>query len=155
MDNIYIFGMRSETVLDMYKEHTYNPMNIFESNQEIRLAMTQMIDGTLTPDNPSVLQDLYHSLLLGDWGSMGDSYFVLKDFGSYSMAQRRLNKDYSNRKKWLKMAVTNTAMSGIFSSDRTISEYNDLIWHLEPYHKHKKADKEEEKKPASKKNAGK
>ena len=77
-----------------------------------------------------MLQDLYHSLLLGDWGSMGDNYFVLKDFGSYSMAQRRLSKDYANRSKWLKMAVTNTAMSGIFSSDRTISEYNSLIWHL-------------------------
>ena len=63
---------------------------------------------------------------------MGDSYFVLKDFGSYSMAQRRLNDDYANRDKWLKMAVTNTAMSGIFSSDRTIREYNDNIWHLQP-----------------------
>ena len=135
MDNIYIFGMRSDTVQNMYREHTYNPMSIFETNQEIRLAMTQMIDGTLMPDNPSVLQDLYHSLLLGDWGSMGDNYFVLKDFGSYSMAQRRLNKDYANRKKWLKMAVTNTAMSGIFSSDRTITEYNDLIWHLTPIRK--------------------
>jgi len=132
MDNIYIFGMRSDTVRDMYREHNYNPMAIFESNQEIRLAMTQMIDGTLMPENPSVLQDLYHSLLLGDWGSMGDSYFVLKDFGSYSMAQRRLNKDYGDRDKWLRMAITNTAMSGIFSSDRTITEYNDLIWHLEP-----------------------
>ncbi len=132
MDNIYIFGMRADTVRDMYREHNYNPMSIFETNQEIRLAMTQMIDGTLMPGNPGVLQDLYHSLLLGDWGSMGDNYFVLKDFGSYSMAQRRLNKDYSNRKKWLKMAVTNTAMSGIFSSDRTITEYNDLIWHLTP-----------------------
>ncbi len=135
MDNIYIFGMRADTVRDMYREHSYNPMSIFETNQEIRTAMTQMIDGTLMPENPSVLQDLYHSLLLGDWGSMGDNYFVLKDFGSYSMAQRRLNKDYANRKKWLKMAVTNTAMSGIFSSDRTITEYNDLIWHLKPIEK--------------------
>ncbi|MBR3098886.1 MAG: glycogen/starch/alpha-glucan phosphorylase [Clostridia bacterium] len=132
MDNIYIFGMRADTVRDMYRENNYNPMSIFETNQEIRLAMTQMIDGTLMPEAPSALQDLYHSLLLGDWGSMGDNYFVLKDFGSYSMAQRRLEKDYGNRKKWLKMAVTNTAMSGIFSSDRTIREYNDTIWHLEP-----------------------
>ena len=135
MDNIYIFGMRADTVQNMYREHNYNPMNIFETNQEIRLAMTQMIDGTLMPENPSVLQDLYHSLLLGDWGSLGDNYFVLKDFGSYSMAQRRLNVDYQDRKKWLRMAVTNTAMSGIFSSDRTISEYNDLIWHLDPIRK--------------------
>ncbi|MDO5435217.1 MAG: glycogen/starch/alpha-glucan phosphorylase [Clostridia bacterium] len=131
MDNIYIFGMRSDTVRDMYREHSYNPMNIFETNQELRKAMTQMIDGTLFPTNGAVLQDLYHSLLMGEWGSLGDNYFVLKDFGSYSMAQRRLNNDYENRDKWLKMAVTNTAMSGIFSSDRTIEEYNEKIWHLQ------------------------
>ncbi len=132
MDNIYIFGMRSDTVRDMYRENTYNPMSIFETNQEIRQALTQMIDGTLFPENPAVLQDLYHSLLLGDNGSMADPYFVLKDFGSYSMAQRRLNADYGDQKKWQTMAVINTAMSGVFSSDRTIAEYNDRIWHLTP-----------------------
>ena len=116
MDNIYIFGMRSDTVLDMYRERNYNPMTIFETNQELRLAMTQMIDGTVLPDAPSALQDLYHSLLIGDWGNMADPFFVLKDFGSYSMAQRRID----------------TAMSGVFSSDRTIREYNDTIWHLDP-----------------------
>lgn len=135
MDNIYIFGMRSDTVRDMYREHTYNPMSIFETNQEIRAAMTEMIDGTLMPGNPAALQDLYHSLLMGSFGDFGDYYFVLKDFGSYSMAQRRLIADYANRDKWLKMAVTNTAMSGIFSSDRTIREYNEKIWHLEPISK--------------------
>ena len=132
MDNIYIFGMRKNTVLDMYRERNYNPMQIYETNQEIRQAMTQMIDGTLLPNSAAVLQPLYHTLLLGDYGSMPDSYFVLKDFGSYSMAQRRINEDYANRDKWLKMAVINTAMSGVFSSDRTIREYNDRIWHLEP-----------------------
>ena len=138
MDNIYIFGMRADTVRNMYRENTYNPMMIYETNQEIRQAMTQMIDGTLMPDNPASLQDLYHSLLLGGWGSPGDTYFVLKDFGSYTMAQKRLNADYQNRKKWLHMAITNTAMSGIFSSDRTIREYNDMIWHLTPLEPKKK-----------------
>ncbi len=132
MDNIYIFGMRSDTVLDMYRENNYNPMTIYETNHEIRQALTQMIDGTLLPEAPGALQDLYHSLLLGDWGSMADPYFVLKDFGSYSMAQRRLNADYADRDKWNRMAVINTAMSGVFSSDRTIREYNDSIWHLTP-----------------------
>ena len=131
-DNIYIFGMRADTVRNMYKENNYNPMLIFETNQEIRQAMTQMIDGTLFPDNAGVLQDLYHSLLLGGNGAMADSYFVLKDFGSYSMAQRRLAADYADFDKWQKMAVINTAMSGVFSSDRTIREYNDWIWHLDP-----------------------
>ncbi len=137
MDNIYIFGMRSDTVRDMYRERNYNPMSIFETNQEIRLAMTQMIDGTLFPNQPALLQDLYHSLLIGDAGSMGDPYFVLKDFGSYSMAQRRLNADYADQEKWQKMAVINTAMSGIFSSDRTITEYNERLWHLQPLPKKK------------------
>ena len=132
MDNIYIFGMRSDTVLDMYRERNYNPMTIFETNQELRLAMTQMIDGTVLPDAPSALQDLYHSLLIGDWGNMADPFFVLKDFGSYSMAQRRIDADYADRDKWNRMAVINTAMSGVFSSDRTIREYNDTIWHLDP-----------------------
>lgn len=131
MDNIYIFGMRSDTVLDMYRERNYNPMTIFETNQELRLAMTQMIDGTVLPDAPSALQDLYHSLLIGDWGNMADPFFVLKDFGSYSMAQRRIDADYADRDKWNRMAVINTAMSGVFCSDRTIREYNDTIWHLD------------------------
>ncbi len=136
MDNIYIFGMRSDTVLDMYRERTYNPMSIFETNAELRLALTQMIDGTVMPDAPGALQDLYHSLLIGDYGNMGDPYFVLKDFGSYSMAQRRIDADYANKDKWNRMAVINTAMSGVFSSDRTIREYNDTLWHLEPLKNH-------------------
>ena len=100
------------------------------TEMELRQALTQMIDGTVMPEAPGALQDLYHSLLLGDYGSMGDPYFVLKDFGSYSMANRRMMEDYMNRDKWLKMAVTNTAMSGFFSSDRTIAQYNRDIWHL-------------------------
>ncbi|MBE5770365.1 MAG: glycogen/starch/alpha-glucan phosphorylase [Clostridiales bacterium] len=123
-DNIYIFGMRADTVSDLYREGTYAPMRIFETNAELRRALTQIIDGTLFPENPAMLQDIYHNLLFKD------PYFVLKDFGSYSMAQRRVDADYQNREKWLKMAITNTACSGIFSSDRTIKEYNDLIWHL-------------------------
>ncbi|MGI6691371.1 MAG: glycogen/starch/alpha-glucan phosphorylase [Christensenellales bacterium] len=129
-ENIYIFGMRADTVAAMYQEKTYAPVNIFEANSEIRRAMTQIIDGTLFPDNPAVLQALYHDLLFGSGGGMADPYFVLKDFGSYSMAHRRLERDYANREKWLRMAITNTARSGMFSSDRTIAQYNDMIWHL-------------------------
>ncbi len=129
IDNIYIFGMRADTVESMYAEHNYNPMSIYENNQEIRKAMTQWLDGTLFPNEPLAMQDLYHTLLMGDWGNMPDSYFVLKDFGSYSMANRRIMDDYQNRNKWLRMAVLNTAKSGYFSSDRTIREYNETIWH--------------------------
>ena len=124
LDNIYIFGMRADTVADMYREGNYSPMHIYENNAELRRALTQIIDGTLFPENPAAIQDIYHNLLFSD------PYFVLKDFGSYSMAQRRVDTDYQNQEKWLRMAITNTACSGIFSSDRTIREYNDTIWHL-------------------------
>ena len=130
MDNIYIFGMRADTVESMYAERNYNPMSIYENNHEIRTAMNQWLDGTLFPNEPLAMQDLYHTLLMGDWGSMPDSYFVLKDFGSYSMANRRMMADYENRDKWLRMAILNTAKSGYFSSDRTIAEYDREIWHL-------------------------
>ncbi len=123
-DNIYIFGMRADTVSDLYREGGYAPMHIYENNAELRHALTQIIDGTLFPDNPATLQDIYHYLLFSD------PYFVLKDFGSYSMAQRRVDQDYRLQDKWLRMAITNTACSGVFSSDRTIKEYNDRIWHL-------------------------
>ncbi len=129
-ENIYIFGMRADTVENMYREGSYRPMSVFESNAEIRKALGQFIDGTLFPREPHALQDLYHTLLVGDHGGMADSYFVLKDFGSYSMANRRMMDDYQNRDKWLKMAVINTALSGSFSSDRTIREYNDRIWKI-------------------------
>ena len=123
LDNIYIFGMRSNTVHDMDREGTYQPMHIFETNGELRRALTQIIDGTLFPENPAAVQDIYHNLLFND------TYYVLKDFGSYSMAQRRVDRDYQDREKWLRMAITNTACSGIFSSDRTIREYCEDIWH--------------------------
>ena len=123
-ENIYIFGMRADTVAALESAGGYTPMTVFENNAEIRRALTQMIDGTLMTENPAALQALYHDMLFDD------RYFVLKDFGSYSMAQRRVNDDYQDRDKWLRMAVINTAKSGIFSSDRTIREYNEKIWNL-------------------------
>ncbi|MEG0900678.1 MAG: glycogen/starch/alpha-glucan phosphorylase, partial [Clostridia bacterium] len=130
IDNIYIFGMRADTVESMYRERTYNPMTIYENNQEIRHAMNQWLDGTLFPHEPLALQELYHALLVGEYGGMPDPYFVLKDFGSYSMANRRIMEDYQSPEKWWRMAVMNTATSGYFSSDRTIREYNRRIWHM-------------------------
>jgi starch phosphorylase len=131
-ENIYIFGMRADTVEGMYREGGYNPMGIFETNAEIRRAMSQWLDGTLFPAEPMALKDLYHMLLVGDMGGMADAYFVLKDFGSYSMANRRMADDYKNRDLWLKKSIVNVAKSGFFASDRTIREYNERIWHIDP-----------------------
>ena len=72
------------------------------------------------------------ALLFGDGGGMADPYFVLKDLPSFVATQKRVNDDYLDRDRWLRMAIVNTAKSGIFAADRTIREYNDKIWHLKP-----------------------
>ena len=130
-DNIYIFGLSADEVEASYS--TYHSSRIYETYPEIRRALNQLIDGTLEPNNPHMFQELYHALLFGDNGGMADPYFVLKDMPSYLKTQGILGEDYSRRHGlWLRKAVINTAKSGIFSSDRTITEYNDKIWHLKP-----------------------
>lgn len=130
-DNIYIFGMRKDEVEALYRAGNYRSSDVFESNYEVRRAMEQLIDGTLCPENPRIFQDIYHSLLFGGNGSMADEYLVLNDLGSYMQTHERLLNDYGKQSWWHKAAV-NTAASGIFSSDRTIREYNERIWHLKP-----------------------
>ena len=94
--------------------------------------MEQLIDGTLCRENHRMFQDIYQSLLFGDNGGMADPYFVLKDLTSYVNASRDVLRDYDARDLWLRKAVLNTASSSMFTSDRTISEYNSKIWHLKP-----------------------
>ena len=129
-ENIYIFGMSADEVDRSYSN--YRSSDIYETNAEIRRAMDQLIDGTLSPDNPRLFQELYHSLLFGDPGCMADSYFVLKDLTSYVSTHQLLDSDYAHKDAWLRKAIINTAKSGVFSSDRTIREYNEKIWHLNP-----------------------
>ncbi|MGI6240064.1 MAG: glycogen/starch/alpha-glucan phosphorylase, partial [Christensenellales bacterium] len=128
--NIYIFGLTAEQVEHGYA--SYQASEVYETQPAIRRAMEQLIDGTLEPSNPRLFSDLYHALLFGDGGGMADPYFVLKDLNEYIAAHRRLMADYRDREKWLRMAIANTAQSGIFSTDRTISEYNEKIWRLKP-----------------------
>jgi len=130
-ENIYIFGARADEVAQIYETQSYQSNRIYERNQEIRKAMNQILEGLL-PGETGAYQDIYHSLLFGDWGGMSDPYLVLKDFGSYSQCQLRVSQDYQNQKQWTSRAIVNTAKSGWFSSDRTIEEYNRLIWKLDP-----------------------
>ncbi|MBR3503226.1 MAG: glycogen/starch/alpha-glucan phosphorylase, partial [Clostridia bacterium] len=130
-DNIYIFGLSAEEVEAAYS--TYRSSEIYETSPELRRVLEQLIDGTLEPENPRMFQELYHALLFGDGGGMADPYFVLKDMKSFVHTQHILSHDYAkNHGLWLRKAIINTAQSGVFSSDRTIKEYNDKIWHLKP-----------------------
>ena len=129
-DNIYIFGLTAEQVEQGYS--SYRSSEVYETNPAIRKVMEQLIDGTLSPENPRMFQELYHSLLFGDNGGMADSYFVLKDLPAYTITQKKIASDYTDKDKWLHKAIMNTVCSAEFSSDRTITEYNNLIWHLKP-----------------------
>ncbi len=129
-ENIYIFGMTAEEVESAYTQPS-RASSIFETNAEIRRALTQLIDGTLCPGEPGIFRDLYHSLLFGDGNSFADQYLVLSDLPSYLRAQATVGKDYLDRRAWTRKAVINTARSWIFASDRTIGEYNDKVWHLD------------------------
>lgn len=94
------------------------------------MAMTQLIDGTYSPENPDLFRELYNSLLDGGY-DRADQYFILKDFVSYAEAHKKIEEKYRDERGWAKSALINIAKSGKFSSDRTIEEYVDDIWHLE------------------------
>lgn len=130
-DNIIIFGLSSEETARMSSEHSYNPWDVYHSDERVRRIMESLVDGTFSPSNPDIFRDIYYSLLGND---RSDEYFVLKDFASYVEAQERLEKMYKDKEAWAKMAVINTAKSGKFSSDRTIKEYAEEIWNLKPLH---------------------
>lgn len=130
-DNIIIFGLSSEETARMSREHSYNPWDVYHSDERVKRIMESLVDGTFSPSNPDIFRDIYYSLLGND---RSDEYFVLKDFASYVEAQERLEKMYKDKEAWAKMAVINTAKSGKFSSDRTIKEYAEEIWNLKPLH---------------------
>jgi starch phosphorylase len=131
-ENIYIFGLVTEEVDARLKYAGGDEVkNIYSSNRVLRHALEMLIDGSIVQGNTQIFQDLYQTLLFGDYG-YPDTYMVIRDFEAYMHTQERISEDYKNRDKWVEMAINNTAMSGFFSSDRTINEYNDKIWHLKP-----------------------
>ena len=130
-ENIFIFGMSSEEVIAHERNRDYDPMNIFNSDQDIRKVLMQLINGFYSPNDPEMFRELYNSLLNTKSTQRADTYFILQDFRAYADAQRRVMEYYKDEKAWAKSAILNVAHSGKFSSDRTIQEYVDDIWHLD------------------------
>ncbi len=131
-DNIYIFGLKADEVAARGRYPGEDEVKtIYSQNGQLRRALESLIDGSIVPGAHNMFKDLYSTLLFGDYG-YPDTYMVLRDFEEYMKTQEKISADYQNRTKWLEMAIMNTAMAGFFSSDRTISEYNDQIWHLKP-----------------------
>ena len=132
-ENAFIFGMSSDEVINYELHGGYNPMDIFNSDQDIRNVLMQLINGTYAPDDPDRFREIYDSLLTDKYGTP-DMYFILKDFRSYADAQKKVEAAYRDEKGWAKSAILNTASSGKFTSDRTIRQYVDEIWHLDQVH---------------------
>ena len=130
-ENAFIFGMSSDEVIEHERNRDYDPMQIFNSDQDIRKVLMQLINGFYSPNDPELFRDLYNSLLNTQCTQYADTYFILKDFRSYADAQHRIMEYYKDEKAWAKSAILNVAHSGKFSSDRTIQEYVDEIWHLD------------------------
>lgn len=124
-ENAFIFGMSAEQVMEYEKNKNYHPADLYNSHDDIRRVMTQMINGYYCPENPDLFRPLYDTLM------QKDMYFILADFESYKEAQKRVEAAYRDEKRWARMAMMQTAHCGKFSSDRTIEEYVQDIWHLE------------------------
>ena len=106
-------------------------MDIFNRDNEIRQVLMQLINGEFAPNDPELFRDIYDSLLNTKSSSRADMYFILADFRSYAEAQKKVEAAYKDEKSWAKSAILNVACSGKFTSDRTIQEYVDEIWHLD------------------------
>ncbi|MCR5216688.1 MAG: glycogen/starch/alpha-glucan phosphorylase [Lachnospiraceae bacterium] len=129
-ENAVIFGLSSDEVIQYEQNGGYDPMEIFNNDQEIREVLMQLINGFYSPEDPELFREIYNSLLNTLSSDRADTYFILKDFRSYIQAHREIEKRYQDEKGWARSAMLNTAKSGKFSSDRTIQEYVDDIWHL-------------------------
>ena len=123
-ENAFIFGLSADEVMAYECDKNYHPQDIFNTNANVRRVLTQLINGTYS-DDPELFRDIYDSLI------KEDVYFTLKDFDSYCAAHKKVDEAYRDEKGWAKMAMLNTACAGKFSSDRTIEEYVQDIWHLE------------------------
>ena len=125
-DNIFIFGLSSQEVLNIYAHGKSPSPEIYATNPVIKQVVDTMIDGTFNQEN--LFYELYHALVMGS--GFADNYLILADFDSYLQASQKVMDKFRDKDAWMRSAVLNTAKAGFFSSDRTIEDYNRGIWHL-------------------------
>ncbi|MCR5429976.1 MAG: glycogen/starch/alpha-glucan phosphorylase [Eubacterium sp.] len=130
-ENAFIFGLSSDEVINYENNGGYDPVEIYDNNPAIHKVLDQLIDGTFANGDTELFRPIYNSLLTKEETGVADRYFILKDFDSYAEAQKEVEKAYRDKKGWAKSTILNVANVGKFSSDRTIEEYVDDIWHLE------------------------
>ncbi len=129
LDNIFIFGLTSQEVLNIYQSGHSGSPEVYSSNMVIKSIVDSFIDGTFSADKPDLFQDLYKDLVFGRSG-FADPYLLLRDFESYLDAGHQVAKQFVTPDVWNKKAIINVSKAGFFSSDRSIMDYNERIWHL-------------------------
>ncbi len=130
-ENAFIFGLSSDEVIRYEKNGGYDPMYYFNNDQDIRRVLMQLINGEYSHGDMQMFREIYDSLLTSNGSDRADTYFILADFKSYAAAQKKVEEAYRDEARWAKMAILNMACSGKFTSDRTIQQYVDEIWHLD------------------------
>jgi len=128
MENNYIFGHTVEQI--NAAKDSYHARGIYEINDRLRRAIDTLVDGTVPTDDDQ--RELYHALLDGTHWHKADHYFLLLDYASYMDAKLQANRDYADRLSFGRKCLMNIASGGKFSSDRTIRQYAEEIWHIEP-----------------------
>ncbi len=128
MENEYIFGATVEKINEI--KGSYSPRSIYESNRYLHRAIDTLVDGTVPTDAEQT--ELYHALLDGNNWSRADNYYLLLDYASYVEAKLKVNSDYADRRAFGRKCLENIASAGKFSSDRTIRQYAEEIWHIQP-----------------------
>ncbi|MBE9014768.1 glycogen/starch/alpha-glucan phosphorylase [Chroococcidiopsidales cyanobacterium LEGE 13417] len=124
-ENFFLFGSTVEEVMQR-KTTGYNPKDYYHNNAELKEAIDRIASGYFSPNNPDLFQPIVESLLVKD------EYLVLADYQAYIDCQSRVSQAYLDRQNWLQMSILNVARMGEFSSDRTIKEYCQDIWQVEP-----------------------
>jgi starch phosphorylase len=130
-DNIFIFGMSADEVISHEQHKDHHPMEVYNKSADVHRVLDQLVDGTYAKTDRELFRDIYNSLLNPQPGQVADRYFILADFRSYALAQQKVEEYYKNTEGWARSVILNVAHVGKFSSDRTIQNYVDDIWHLD------------------------
>lgn len=124
-DNIFIFGLDADEVNVLNANKKYNPRTLYETDSTINQLLKQLVNGFFENVDREEFREIFENLV------NSDNYYVLKDFHAYARANDAINEAYKDQKSWAKMALTNIARSGKFSSDRSINDYCEKIWKVE------------------------
>ncbi|MBP5160763.1 MAG: glycogen/starch/alpha-glucan phosphorylase [Alphaproteobacteria bacterium] len=123
-ENFYLFGLTASEVFDRHKNGTHKPWDYYNGNPAIKRVM-DALTSSLFSEDPNLFTPLFQKIMFDDF------YMVLADFDAYVKIHEQIEKDYQDKMSWSRKSLMNIASSGVFSSDRTVKEYADQIWHIE------------------------